>query len=83
MFEEISKVAIGIAKAHGGMLLVDKSGPTLVGISSIAYCDPSLDITDEVMAAINKDRPANLPKPTGLFANGIPTISVPGFTPGP
>src|ERR1022692_709266 len=82
MFDEISKVAIAIAKAHGGMLLLDKSGPTLVGISSVVYCDPSLDITDEVMAAINKDRPANLPKPTGGWANGLPTIGFPGFTPG-
>ena len=81
MFAEISRVAIGIAKAHGGMILLDKSGPTLVGISSVVYCDPSLDITDEVLAAINKDRPANLPKPPNGWGGGLPTIGFPEFAP--
>jgi outer membrane protein len=89
MFAEISKAAIDVAKKHGGLLVLDKSGPTMVGISNIVYYDPSLEITDEVMATINKDRPANLPTPSptpGAAAapatGASPTISVPGPAPG-
>ena len=58
MIEEISKAAVEIAKKHGATFLVDKSGPTLVGVSNILYFDPSLDITDEVATELNKDKPA-------------------------
>ena len=57
MIEEITKTATEIAKKHGATILLDKSGPTLVGVSNVLYFDPSLDITEEVMAEINKDRP--------------------------
>ena len=58
---EITKVAANIAKKKGATFLIDKSGPTMFGVSSILYSDPSLDITDEVMAEINKSRPAVAP----------------------
>ena len=58
LLEEISKIAVDIAKKKGATLLVDKSGPTLIGMSSVLYFDPSYDITDEVAKEINKDRPA-------------------------
>ena len=76
MFEEISKVAVEIAKKHGATILLDKSGPTMVGVSNVVYFDPSLDITEEVMAAINANRPANLPAPA---PGATPAISVPGL----
>ena len=63
MIEEITKTAVEIAKKKGATFLLDKSGPTLVGVSNILYFDPSLDITDEVAAEINKDRPAVTPTP--------------------
>ena len=63
MVEEITKIAVEIAKKKGATFLLDKSGPTLVGVSNVLYFDPSLDITDEVMAEINKDRPAVTPTP--------------------
>jgi len=55
---EISKIAVDIAKKKGATLLIDKSGPSLIGISNVLYSDPSYDITDEVAKAIEKDRPA-------------------------
>lgn len=58
LLEEISKIAVDIAKKKGATLLVDKSGPTLIGMSSVLYFDPSYDITDDVAKEINKDRPA-------------------------
>ncbi len=84
MVEEISKVAVEIAKKKGATFLLDKSGPTLVGVSNILYFDPSLEITDEVMAEINKDRPAVTPTPVTSAAptsSDSPKITVPGITP--
>jgi outer membrane protein len=46
MIEEITKTATEIAKKHGATILLDKSGPTLVGVSNVLYFDPSLDITE-------------------------------------
>jgi outer membrane protein len=87
MIEEITKVAVDIAKKKGATFLFDKSGPTLVGVSNVLYFDPSLDITDEVMAELNKDRPAVTPTPVTSSTpaapaeSGSPSITVPGITP--
>jgi outer membrane protein len=88
MVEEITKIAVEIAKKKGATFLLDKSGPTLIGVSNILYYEPSLDITDEVMAEINKDRPAVTPTPTTATAapaapaaGETPKITVPGITP--
>jgi outer membrane protein len=87
MLDEITKTAVDIAKKHGATFLVDKSGPTLVGVSNILYFDPSLDITDEVSAELNKDRPAVTPTATAPSATApttgdSPKITVPGIDPG-
>jgi outer membrane protein len=90
MLDEITKVAVDIAKKHGATFLVDKSGPTLVGVSNILYFDPSLDITDEVSAELNKDRPAvtptattpgTAPATTAPATGDSPKITVPGIDP--
>jgi outer membrane protein len=83
MIEEITKTAVDIAKKHGATFLVDKSGPTLVGVSNILYSDPSLDITDEVQVELNKDRPATATAPaatTTAPAADSPSITVPGIS---
>jgi outer membrane protein len=83
MVEEISKVAVEIAKKKGATFLLDKSGPTLVGVSNILYFDPTLDITEEVMTEINKDRPAVTPTPVTSTpaSTDTPKITVPGIAP--
>jgi outer membrane protein len=88
MIEEITKSAVEIAKKHGATFLLDKSGPTLVGVSNILYFDPTLDITDEVQAELNKDRPATTPTPVSTTtpaaaapaATDSPQITVPGIS---
>ena len=84
MIEEITKSAVEIAKKHGATFLLDKSGPTLVGVSNILYFDPTLDITDEVQVELNKDRPATTPAvsapTTTAPATDSPSITVPGIT---
>lgn len=57
LLEEIQKVATAITKKRGGTLLFDKSGPTQIGIPAILFADSSYDITEEVLAEINKDAP--------------------------
>ena len=84
MLEEISKIATEVAKRKGGTVLLDKAGPTGIGISSVVYADAGYDITDDVMKEINKDRPANAPvapataAPAAAPASGI---TVPGLAP--
>jgi outer membrane protein len=84
MIEEITKTAVEIAKKHGATFLLDKSGPTLVGVSNILYFDPTLDITDEVQVELNKDRPAPTTAPAASAApapaaTDSPQITVPGI----
>jgi outer membrane protein len=89
MLEEITKAATEIAKKHGATLLLDKSGPTLVGVSNVLYFDPSYDITEEVMTELNKDAPpasattaptTSAPSTTAPAAGDSPQITVPGIS---
>jgi outer membrane protein len=90
MVEEISKTAVEIAKRKGATLLIDKSGPTLIGVSNILYSDAAYDITDEVSKEVNKDRPATAtaapaaapaaPKAGETNADGA-RVTFPGATP--
>lgn len=73
MFEEIGKLATDVAKRRGAALLVDKSGPSLLGIPSVIHFDSALDITDEVMKEINKDRPAVAETPAAPAASPAAT----------
>jgi outer membrane protein len=57
LLEEISKVVSDLAKRNGATLVLDRSGPTLFGIPSVIHADPAYDITEAVLAEVNKDRP--------------------------
>jgi outer membrane protein len=57
LLEEISKTVADMAKKQGATLVLDKSGPTLFGIPAIIFADPAYDITADVIAEVNKDRP--------------------------
>lgn len=80
MLEEISKVAVDIAKKKGATLLLDKSGPTLIGVPSLLYFDASYDLTEEVSKELNKDRPAGsaAAAPAAKPAGEAPSVSFPG-----
>jgi outer membrane protein len=66
LIEEISKVATDIAKKKGATLLIEKA--------ATLYADPSYDITEEVIAEINKGRPAGAP--------AAPAAAAPAAKPG-
>jgi len=80
LIEEISKVASDIAKKKGATLLLNK--PAAV------YFDASYDISDEVLAEVNKNKPASsttssvapAPAPAAKPAtdSAAPTVTFPG-----
>jgi len=89
MMDSISKVVVTVAKRHDATLVIDKSGPSLLGISPIIYNDESYDITKEVISEINKGKPANMPAAVPVPAGSssaapasdvAPKITVPGVT---
>jgi len=78
LLEEISKVAVDMAQKRGAHLLLDKSGPSLIGIPAVLHSDESFDITAAVLAEINKDRPASVARPPAGASDDEPSISFPG-----
>ena len=77
MLEKLSKSASEIAKRKGATLLVDKSGPSLIGVPNIIYSDAAYDITDEVTKEVNKDRPAVSPAAAPATAMPAPAAAAP------
>jgi outer membrane protein len=82
MMEEIGAKAIEAAKSHGATILLDKSGITVLGAKAVLYSDPAYDVTDEVAAAIAKDKPATSTTPAAAPAAGA-GISLPPLNPAP
>lgn len=79
MLEEISKVATEVAKRKGATIVLDRAGPSGIGISNLIYADSGYDITEDVLKEINKDRPAGS---AAAPAAGAPAaVSVPGLAP--
>jgi outer membrane protein len=87
MFEEISLTVTDVAKKKGATLVLDKSGPSLIGISPVVYADSGYDITEEVQKELNKGRPAGSsapaanPAPAPAAASGTESgakVSFPG-----
>ena len=77
LLEEIAKVVVDIAKRKGATLVLDRSGPTMLGVPSMVYSDSAYDITDEVMQEINKDRPPAPAAPATPAPGGASTAGVP------
>ena len=79
LLEEISKVVSDLAKRNGATLVLDRSGPTLFGIPSVIHADPSYDITDAVLAEVNKDSPPAAAAPAAPGGNQftVPNVSEP------
>lgn len=59
LMDEILKVVNDFARAKGATLVLDKSGPSGLGVPVILFSDPAYDITEDVVREVNKDRPAS------------------------
>lgn len=60
MFEELNKLATEVAKKKSGgspFFLQDKSAVSALGTLVVIYSDPAADITEDVLAEINRNRP--------------------------
>jgi outer membrane protein len=71
MFEELTKLATEVAKKKSGttpVLLLDKSAVSALGVLVVVSSDPASDITDDVLAEINRNRP-------------VTPVTAPGSTP--
>ena len=77
LLEEISKTVADMAKKQGATLVLDKSGPTLFGIPAIIFADPAYDITADVIAEVNKDRPPAPPAPAATTPAPAPATPAP------
>jgi len=79
---DIIKTVNEIARRKGATLVLDKSGPSAFRIPVVLYADPAYDITDEVLAEENKDRPATAANPAATTPAVPPatTSPSPGFT---
>lgn len=84
LLEEITKTVNDLAKRKGATLVIDKSGPSSFRIPVVLFADPGYDITEEVVAEINKDRPAAAPAApaatTPAATAPATTTPAPGFT---
>lgn len=79
LLDEISKVAVEVAKKKDAAFLVDKSGPSVIGVPVFLYTDASVEITDAVIAEINASKPAASAAPAAAKpADSAPAIKVPG-----
>lgn len=81
MLEEIGKVASEVAKRKGATLVIDKAGPTAIGISNIIYADAGYEITEDVAKEINKDKPAGAAAAPAAGAAAPAAVTVPGLAP--
>lgn len=77
LLEEISKTVADMAKKQGATLVLDKSGPTLFGIPAIIFADPAYDITADVIAEVNKDRPPAPAAPAATTPAPAPATPAP------
>ncbi len=81
LLDQISKIVTEIAKKRGATLVVDTSGPSLLGIPSVVYADPAYDITDEVMAEINKENPPAATAAPASTTSAAPAAATSGPAP--
>ena len=58
-YSEIREAVLEISKARGATVVIDTSGRSNIGISTVIFADPGFDITDDVIALVNKSMPAD------------------------
>jgi|SRR5215216_850417 len=79
MLEKIGKVATEVGKRKGATLIVDKFGPSMLGVSNVVYLDPAYEITDEVAAELAKGRPPGAPTAPPANPGEPPKLNAPNL----
>jgi Skp family chaperone for outer membrane proteins len=62
IIKEITDVITKEARDAGYAFVFDKSGNTLNGVPGLVYSQDSIEITDDIIKILNKNKPADLPK---------------------
>lgn len=77
VMDEIKRIAGDIAKKRGATLCVDSSGRSVNGSLTLVWAADEVNITDEVLKEVNKDRPATItpPPPAPAAAPAAPAAS--------
>ncbi|MDX2185428.1 MAG: OmpH family outer membrane protein [Opitutaceae bacterium] len=84
LVESITKTAVEVAKRKGATLVLDKSAVGAQGFPVVMFADGSFEITDEVIAEVNKNKPAGTAaaKPAAAApAAGAPATAPSGDAP--
>jgi len=63
IIKEITDVVNKEARDAGYLYVLDKSGNTLNSVPTVLFAQDSLDITDDILKILNKNKPAEAPKP--------------------
>ena len=63
IIKEITEVISKESRDAGYLYVLDKSGNTLNSVPTILYAQDSLDITDDILKILNKNKPAETSKP--------------------
>ena len=63
IIKEITEVIGKEARDAGYLYVLDKSGNTLNSVPAILFAQDSLDITDDILKILNKNKPAEAAKP--------------------
>lgn len=58
-YAEVREAVLEIAKARGATIIIDSSGRSPNGVSTLIWVDPGFDITADVIALVNKSMPAD------------------------
>ncbi len=58
-FSEIKEAVLAISKTREANVVIDTSGTSNIGISTIIFADAGFDITNDVIAVVNKSMPAD------------------------
>jgi Skp family chaperone for outer membrane proteins len=58
-FADVREAVMEISKARGATIVIDTSGRSNIGISTIIHADSGFDITADVIAVVNKSMPSD------------------------
>jgi len=58
LFEQIKTVVVDYAKDNDIDLVFDASGAVLIGLPPVVHADERFDVTDDILALLNADAPA-------------------------
>jgi Skp family chaperone for outer membrane proteins len=63
ILKEIKDVILKESRDSGYAMVLDKSGNTANGEPAVIYSQEALDITEDILKILNKNKPTDVPRP--------------------